>query len=163
MRRFVICILSVCLIAFVTGCKDKSRPADLPPLTNCIVSVTQNDKPLEGAVVNLVGDKKGPNSKYQASGVTDAQGKANMKTYGYEGVPEGQYKVCIWKDVTEGGKEVQNADGEKTIQGAVEYRTVDLQYFSEDKTPLKIDITSGKMPETNFNVGKSIKKAKVGS
>ncbi len=160
MKNFIVLFVLFVAVIVITGCKDNSRPADLPPLVSCEVMVIQDEKPLKDAVVSLIGASTGPNAKYQASGVTNAEGKTKLSTYGYEGVPEGQYKVCIWKDTVEGVKQFTNDDGEISNTDGKEFRTVDLQYFSADKTPLSIDIKGKSMPLTSFDIGKSIKKPK---
>ncbi|MDO4587444.1 MAG: hypothetical protein Q4C95_09120 [Planctomycetia bacterium] len=159
MKKIVTFIALMFGIIGFAGCKGQSRPADLPPLVPCVVSVIQDAKPLEGAIVNFVG-ADGSNSKYQATGVTNSEGKATLSTYGYEGVPEGKYKVCIWKNLTEGVEQIENADGEMVSTDGVEYRTVDMQYFSADSTPFEITVTGKEMEEKSFDVGESIKELK---
>ena len=156
MKKFI--IPSILILISFTGCGgDTSRPKDLPPLYPCAVTITQDGKPLDGAVVNLVAFDK-ENAKYQASSVTDAAGKAIMSTYGFNGVPAGKYKVCIWKTITEGVKQYTNKDGELVNTEGTDYKTVESKYADAKTTPHEIEITGkGKKVEQTFDVGKPVK------
>lgn len=162
MRTIIAFVVSICVVAFIIGCGRSSRPSDLPPLYPCAVIVTQDGQPLDGAVVDFVA-VDAANAKYQASSVTDANGKAVVTTYGYNGVPAGRYKVCVWKTVIEGVTQVVNNDGELVDTMGAEYRTVEPQYSNAETTPLEIEITGKKMPPTSFDVGKPIKERKSSS
>jgi hypothetical protein len=152
-------IIPFALIAIVfTGCgKNDSRPKDLPPLHPCTVTITQDGKPLDGAVVQFAA-VDAENKKYQASSMTDAEGHVVMKTYGFDGVPAGKYKVCVWKTVVEGVTSHQNSDGEMVDTVGTEYKTVEPQYADAKTTPHEIEITGKeKKVEQTFDVGKAVK------
>jgi hypothetical protein len=142
----------------LAGCKDTSRPADLPPLYSCVLVITQDNKPLDGAVVELVPIDEA-NAKYRSSSATDADGNATMTTYGFDGVPAGQYKVCVWKTVIEGVTQYTNNDGELVNTNGTEYRTVEQKYSTAKTTPHEIEVTK-KTLKTTFDVGKPIKAVK---
>lgn len=142
-------------VALVAGCKEDNRPKDLPPLFPCTVIITQEGQPLGGAVINLVPGEG--TAKYHPMSVTDDNGKVIMKTYGYDGVPAGRYKVRVWKNIVEGETQTTDSDGEPITSGGTEYRTVDVKYSSAETTPFEIEVTNKKAPDTTFDVGKPIK------
>jgi hypothetical protein len=156
MKKNIALMMVILTAVFITGCQDKSRPADLPTLYPCVVTVTQDGKPLDGAVVDLV-PVDAVNDKYRASSVTDAAGKAVLTTYGFDGVPAGRYKVCVWKTVVEGVAQFTNSDGEVVNTNGIDYRTVDPKYSNVETTPHEIHIIDKKTPPTSIDVGKPIK------
>lgn len=123
------------------GCSDRQRPGDLPKLYPCELTITQEGTPLSGANVTLFPAEE-TNAKYQASSITNSEGKATLKTYGFDGIPAGKYKVCVRKVIGE-----ENA----------EYQTVERQYSDSDKTPHEIEIIGGKTFQTSLDVGKAVK------
>ncbi len=147
--------LLVVLLATV-GCKDQSRPEDLPEGVECIVSVVQGGQPLVDAMITFVPQDEA-NKKYSPSGQTGENGDAEMKTYGYPGVAPGKYKVLVWKDIEEGGKtNVNKETGEESYTGGKEFRTVDPKFFDASTTTLEIDVVD-KMEKVVFDVGKAVK------
>ena len=105
MKKF--CVVALCALLAISsfGCKDKSRPADLPDdMSPCEITITQDGTPLAGATVDL---QYTTNVKYNTSGVTDENGVAIMKTYGYAGAQQGTAKVRVDKLVTEGASEAE--------------------------------------------------------
>lgn len=91
----VMSILVGCLWLASAGCdQGPEKPADLPELVPVTITVTYNGEPVEGANVLLA-----PTSgKFSAAGITDAGGKAVMKTDAkYEGVPAGEYQATVAK------------------------------------------------------------------
>jgi len=151
---FMFAVLSLC------GCgSNSSKPSDLPPLFPCAITITQDGKPLEGATVNLV-PMEGTDSKYQASATTDADGKAVIKTYGYDGSPAGKFRVCVWKTLTESGGKTIDGYGEEVEAPGIEYRLVDVKYFDAKTTPHEIEIIGKDTLPATFDVGKAIKEKK---
>jgi hypothetical protein len=51
--RKIIDITLLVSVAFMIGCKDKSRPIDLPALYPCTITVTQDGKLLERAAGHI--------------------------------------------------------------------------------------------------------------
>ncbi|MDR1491543.1 MAG: carboxypeptidase-like regulatory domain-containing protein [Planctomycetaceae bacterium] len=156
MKKTIAFSMAILTASLIAGCQDQSRPADLPTLFPCAILITQDGKPLDGAVVELV-PVDAANAKYRASSATDADGKAVLTTYGFDGVPAGRYKVCVWKTVVEGVKQFTNADGETVNTNGVDYQTVEPQYSSAETTPHEINIADKKTPLISFDVGKPIK------
>jgi len=154
MKKIIISFILVA--ALMTGCAKDNRPSDLPPLYPCAITITQDGSPLVGATVHLV-PVAAENAKYQASTVTDEKGKAVLTTYGFDGVPAGRYKVCVWKTVVEGVTQITNSDGELVNTLGTEYRTVEREYSDATTTPHEIEITNKKMPPHSFDVGQAVK------
>jgi hypothetical protein len=141
MKKIIIAFMLA--VVSLTGCSNSNRPSDMPTLFPCVVMITQEGSPLNGANVMLI-PMPGTQDKYQASAVTDGGGKATLVTYGFDGIPAGKYKVCIRKVISD----------EKT---GAEFQTVEQQYAIPDSSPHEIEITGKKMPPMSFDVGKPVK------
>ena len=155
-------IITLILIAVsMTGCgRDTSRPADLPPLFPCTITITQDGNPLSGATVDLE-PADGANTNYRASAITDESGRAVLTTYGYKGAPAGRYKVTVRKTLIENVGEVTNEYGEVVGSSGLEYRTVERMYSDAKTTPHEIEVTTGRdTTHATFDVGKPIKEKK---
>lgn len=147
-----ICAFIACALLAVSslGCKDNSRPADLPEdMTPCKITITQEGQPVEGVTVDL---EYSTDVKYTTSGTTDASGVAVMMTYGYAGAQQGVAKVRVDKLVTEGASEGDY--GEAGTMGE-DFYVVEEQYRSFDTTPLEITVGKKNVEET-FEVGPAV-------
>ncbi|MDR1271303.1 MAG: hypothetical protein LBK82_17490 [Planctomycetaceae bacterium] len=92
----IIC-LSV-IVFLLTGCHwGPKRPADLPELTPCTISVTFGGEVMEGVGVMMIPEDKQVN-KWSAGGKTNNEGKATMTTSSvFGGVVPGNYIVSFKK------------------------------------------------------------------
>lgn len=157
MKKNIAFVVAVLFVTTICGCKKDDRPEDMPPLFPCVITVVQEGTPLDGASVNFE-PGEGANAKYRAAGITNEQGKAIMKTYGFDGAPEGTYKVIVRKLVVEEGPKVINSDGEEVTTYGKEYQAVEQEYRDAKTTPHKIEITNSKKTlEATFDVGKPVK------
>ena len=142
MKKF--CVVALCALLAISsfGCKDKSRPADLPEdMSPCEITITQDGTPLAGATVDL---QYTTNVKYNTSGVTDENGVAIMKTYGYAGAQQGTAKVRVEaEEYGEAGNLGQD------------FHLVDKKYRSFDTTDLEITIGKENSKE-KFDVGAAV-------
>ena len=154
MRTFLLLTISIALV-FQAGCaKNSSRPADMPKLRSVRITIIQDGKPLEGADVTLTA--KTPMNYGVATGATDASGIAVLRTYGFDGVPDGQYTVTVSKRSVEGATQVTNPiDGSTREAGGSIFQTVDVQYTDTQSSPLGISV-SGKAAKESFDVGASV-------
>ena len=156
MRTFLLPAFSCAALAVVlvlqTGCGggDGGRPADMPKLIPVSIAVTQSGQPLEGAIVTLV--SKTPATYGTASGMTNAAGIANVRTYGFDGVPEGDYVVVIEKRVIENQRESSTLEGLPMMVGGQLYQYVEEQYTNENDTPYSLTV-SGRGTSERFDVG----------
>ncbi|MDR3199698.1 MAG: hypothetical protein LBU34_17670 [Planctomycetaceae bacterium] len=159
MRNIINIILFIFTI-IITGCGTNSRPADLPTLYSCTITVTQDGKPLEQAAVTFEPvDPAGV--KYRAAAFTDVNGLVTMKTYGFSGVPTGKYKVVITKNVDDDFTyKLNESTGKDEPVSYKTYRTVEPKFSSAETTPLEIEISGKeKNVQKTFDVGKAIKES----
>ena len=141
-------------LLFQAGCGDSGRPADFPKLYSVSVEVTQQDQPLEGATVTLI--SKTPTTYGTASAQTNASGVAKLLTYGYNGVPSGEYSVLIQKLGTEGAVESRTLEGVPVMLGGQTYNYVDAKYSQEFSTPYSLSVEKKGVKE-KFEVGEPVR------
>ncbi|MCL2006226.1 MAG: carboxypeptidase-like regulatory domain-containing protein [Planctomycetaceae bacterium] len=150
MRTFIFFTLSIALL-FQAGCgDDPNRPADLPRLYPVKITINQSGSPLEEATVTL--HSKTPTKYGTSSASTDSSGVAALRTYGFDGVPLGEYTVTIEKRGIEGGNEVTDEFGGTTLVGGRIFQYVDSQYVRSADSPLSIEVTERGATDT-FDVG----------
>ena len=154
MRTILFLLFSTTLL-FQAGCsKDHNRPADLPPLYPVKITVTQEGQPVEGATVTV--NAKTPMKYGSSSTDTDTSGVATLRTYGYAGVPAGEYVVAIERRGIEGAREVMNEYGEPETRGGQIFQYVDAKFASQNSSPLSITVTDKGATET-FEVGTPVR------
>ncbi|MDR1477415.1 MAG: hypothetical protein LBJ00_00560 [Planctomycetaceae bacterium] len=127
----------------------------MPKLYSCKITITQDNLPLEDAFVSLVPQDQN-NSKWHPSGKTDSSGIAQIMTYGFSGVPVGNFKITVKKTVMEDPIYSTNSNGEKEI---VDYKSVysviEKKYANPETTPFTVEISG--VVTFDFDVGKAIK------
>lgn len=95
MKKHIALVLSLVIAAFM-GCNfSKPLPDGMPSLSPFDIIITQDGTPLEGAVIYLHSDV----IPYIATGKTDETGKASMITQDFPGVPDGEFKVVVIKEI----------------------------------------------------------------
>ena len=134
----------------------------MPPLYPCIISVTQEGKPFEGATVRLYSD----DVMFHVSGKTDSSGTAVMLTHGeFKGVPEGTYRVVVSKEEKEfiepasvtAAREKAKENGKVFEEPSLPfnfYSYVEDIYTKKETTPLEITVIKGKNNQT-FDAGQA--------
>lgn len=156
MLKKSVAIFSTALVAVVAlGCVKSNKPSDMGDLGGCLVKVTQDGAPLEGADVIFHAQDEA-NKKYTPSGRTNEKGEAKIKTYGFEGVPAGEYKVTVTKLHIEEGEVVVAEDGSETVEGGSEYQVVDAEFRDVNTTPLSVTITDPMTEVPVFDVGAAV-------
>ena len=162
-RIFFILLLAVPVFS---ACTKQPRPDGFPPLHPCAITITQDGKPLEGALVRLIPD--GHKLLWTVAGTTDKNGVVKVITHPeYAGAPEGTYKVCVSKtEITPSqfppppdtaSYEEMQAWGALTVnEKRPKYNLVKPEYDNVAKTPHSITINKGKNNAT-FDVGEAIK------
>ena len=145
----------------ITGCSE-NLPADMPKLYPASVIVTQEGKPLAGAMVQLIPDDPA-NSSWGPGGTTDASGVVVLQTNGkYKGAPLGKYKVTVSKRVKDPHPNPELAGGPEfrrylaIDRNLKTYSYVEPQYGSIAETPLSIEVTA-KGKTYTVDAGKEIK------
>ena len=164
MRNTFLFAMLALVATTILGCGGVEKPADLPELYPCKISVIQDGQPLEGATVILADATS--QLRFSVGGVTNAQGVVEVKTDGkFQGAPQGKYKVLISKVfvpemIQEAPPEDPDAKAEydKKLQelNAQQADTVDVNYKKFGTTPAEIEVTpSG--AEASFDVGPKVK------
>lgn len=153
MLKKSVALFSLALVAVVAvGCGKSNKPSDMGELGGCVVKVTQDGAPLEGADV-IFHAQDPANQKYTPSGRTNEKGEAVIRTYGLEGVPAGEYKVTVAKLHIEDGEVVVAEDGSETVERGAEYQVVEAEYRDVNTTPLTITVTDPMTEVPTFDVG----------
>jgi hypothetical protein len=134
-------------LILLTGCiGNDSRPAEMPKLVSCTVTILSEGQAL--ADVDVAFHSDDPNFRWGASATTDANGVAKMVTYGrYFGVAEGEYAVTVSK------LERETFNPEHPPKQVKVFTLTDIQYTNPKTTPLKIKV-SGKTIQS-YDVGKT--------
>ena len=157
LNRFFAFILPGILIS-VIGCGGPPTPPDLPKLYPCKIKVTQEDKPLEGAMVVVY-----HSSGFVIAGKTDAKGVAVITADGrWPGVPEGEHVISISKiieptDLPEAPQSLFSAEGRKYMELVTEgtKETVDPKYSAGRKSELRLNVGKKAVNET-YDVGTAV-------
>lgn len=145
----------------MSGCE--SRPPGMPRLYPASITVIQDDKPLEGAMVQLIPENEA-NASWGPTGISDALGVVVLQTNGrYKGAPLGKYKVVVFKREREQHPHPEwaaapNGDPNYSKYMAIEgqlktFDYIETQYGSVDETPLSIEVTADQEVYT-VDVGK---------
>ena len=161
-RLFPVAFIASLLL--IVGCGER-LPPDLPRLYPTAVIIVQEDKALEGATVVL--HPKDPDSRWGATGLTDASGRVDFFTEGrYRGVPEGEYQLTVSKVFTEPsqylGQERPAGMDDHTWDSLIagerlnSYNLVDTTYGSRRTSPLELSVGPGQPRDRQFDVGPAI-------
>jgi len=93
-------------------------------------------------------------SEWPVSSITNADGKANLVTYGqFAGAPAGEYTVVLSKTVSE---EVEPAKDEYTSGVTKIYSLIDEKYTKPETSTLEITIEKKRSSQT-FDAGKPVR------
>jgi len=165
MQRFVIISL-LSLSVSLLGCSG--RPAGMPALYPCKITVTQEDVPLADATV-IMSNVSDPTlgDAWSAMGRTDSDGVAVIQTNGqYPGAPAGTYKIIVEKINTEsarfgprppaGTPELVDWEDKTTFDDTVFRVTLVEPLYSSSNTPHEIEVKKG-TNEMSIDVGKAVK------
>jgi len=159
--KLVSALLPFGILAIVLGCGGPKRPADLPKLYPCKITVIQDGKPLQEAMV-FVRPQDG-NLRFVIGGKTDALGVAQVKVDGqWEGVPEGEFLVSISKIVTPPDLAIPTETTplherrRMQDQAAKDVKeTVDTKYSDLVKTQLRLKVGKKAVTE-QYDVGAAV-------
>jgi len=151
LQPFSICPVVLCLV--VAGCGGEPKPDGFPKLYPVSLKFIQEGEPCADTLVFLFPQEK---SKWSSGGVTNSDGVAVLRTHGkFVGVPAGKYKLTVQKYETV-SKGSQNSELGAPIKIEV-YDIIDANYRDPDKTPLEIEVVSGKNKFEPFDLGKKIR------
>jgi hypothetical protein len=160
MKNLLFIIHCSLLFIFLSGCGGPPRPAGLPPLHPCTVTLKQDGKPLSGAMTIFYSSD--PAFQWSSGGISDANGTVKVMTHSqFPGVPVGEYKMTVLK--MERFQErppqpIPGGDGTIMTPGSpvTVYRLVEKQYSDVKTTPLLVIIKQGKN-HFDFDAGKPVK------
>ena len=149
--------LALLFLPLFPGCADTSRPSDLPPLFPTTISVTQGGVPLAGAHVELI-PQDSPDHPYRPMVITDENGNAMMRTYGFPGAPAGKYKIIVRKNIVDDIVYGTDRHGERTIISSSRYNLVEARYGNVAETPHEVEVAaSSRGTQVTIDVGAAIR------
>jgi hypothetical protein len=161
---FLVSVAAASLV-FLTGCSESNpKPAGFPVTVPCVITMTQEGVPLEGAMVSLIPTDGAQDWLFSA--ITDASGNARIFTYGREaGAPKGKYKIIVTKTETNPSRFTMPDESDTDAMARYHqnvgherlnsYTLVESVYTDPNTTPLELEIT-GRTAET-FDVGKKVR------
>jgi hypothetical protein len=144
-------IVFLCLlIPFLSGCNQSQRPAGLPPLHPCTITVTQNGVPVTDVSVQLIAKEE---SVWPVTGITDTSGNAALVTYGrFQGVPVGDYIVVLSKRLTE-----SDTPANEYVSGITHvYSLIDNKYSTAETSSLEMSVKKGRN-SMSFDIGSPVR------
>ena len=117
----VLVMLLACYCLCSGGCGNRQKfPEGMPAPHPTVITVIQDDKPLEGASVVLM--PMDSSNSWSAGALTDSGGKGTLKTLSqYDGVVPGKYYVLVSKREAEESYEVPPPDPETDPEGYANY------------------------------------------
>ncbi len=153
-KRVWYCLFLVSAVS-ILGCGQKC-PDNFPDIFPCVIRLTQENQPLEGATVVLNSSSPELN-RWAVSGISDAEGSVVLKTNGkYIGAPEGEFTVTVTKEeiIYKGGEKI--VDGEKIQAKPEKFSLVEQIYNQPETSSLKVKIEK-KKNQIELNVGKKVR------
>lgn len=165
-KIFILTILFAILLTL--GCGQK-LPKGMPKLTPFTVKITYTGgKPVEGATVMMIAENPAETGgRWTITGLTDAQGSAEMVTLGqYKGVPAGKYIVIVSKQISEGIPKPGPASDEETAKALEEWKKLTNKEkrfnlidpkFNTKEGGLSVAVTAGQPGSAEFEVGKEVR------
>ncbi|MDR2438423.1 MAG: carboxypeptidase-like regulatory domain-containing protein [Planctomycetaceae bacterium] len=97
MKNYLLIFVFSGLFLGIAGC---GKPAQMPKLFPCHITVTDGGTPVAGVRVSMADESSG--ESWAINGITDSSGVAKMSTtytnYTAHGVPQGTFKVAVDKE-----------------------------------------------------------------
>jgi hypothetical protein len=144
-------IVTVVVATILGGCGTKP-PAGARPTKKVTVTVTYKGAPVQGAVVTFVPTEGAP---APANGITDAQGKARLRTYlDGDGAVIASHKVTIDKSEAVGGQMVGPEDPtyDPNAPPATIKNHLPLKYNNIATSGLTAEVKEGGPAEFSFDL-----------
>ena len=147
-------ILPVIFLLLLTGCQKENRPEGMPKLTPVVLTFQQSGAPLSGAVVSLV-PIDSANSRWNAGGTTDPQGKLKVKTLAqYDGAVPGKYKITVIKTERELLPEGMTMAERMKYKPKPPVEHAHKKYADKKSTPLEVEVSDTSANPLSFEVDK---------
>jgi hypothetical protein len=139
------------------GCGEK-LPENMPKLYPVQLTLVQEGKPLDGAMVLL--KRHSETTKYSCGGISGANGVVKIQTHGkYAGAPEGTYTVTVSKSITERSgpwHEIPSEDAaartwlneNQSRLKKTNYHVVNLRYGNSQTSDMEISVTTSGLRKT---------------
>jgi len=129
----------------------------MPPLFPVNITIIQDGQPLEGATVTLIATAPVVAQYGISSGTTTAAGVARPRTYGFDGVPAGDYTVVVERRVTEGEQQIIEDGAVVGTRGGRTYQLVDAQFSTAATSTLRISVAERRGATETFDVGAAVR------
>jgi hypothetical protein len=156
-------LVTILIFLVCSGCSNDNRPKDFPRLYPVTLTITQDDQPLDNALVLLYAENE-VDARWTVGSRTDAQGKAIIMTHGqFRGSPAGKFKVCVMKsESSDAGTDASSPAplsvyGDMTNTRSVVPKItnlVDPLFANPKSTPLEIEV----LPKGTTNLTLSVHK-----
>jgi len=96
--------------------------------------------------------------KFRPSATTNADGIAEILTYGFTGAPAGKYKILVRKIIDDDPVYGINEHGERVEISYTRYRVVAERYSQLETTPHEIEVPATRRGvRTTVDVGEAIR------
>ncbi|MDR1269469.1 MAG: hypothetical protein LBK82_08085 [Planctomycetaceae bacterium] len=150
MNRLFFVLVFCCGFSGVIGCSDSNpkKPEGFPTLYPVTLILTQEGKPLAETTVTLIAKNK---SKWGSSGFSNTDGKVELKTNGFIGVPAGQFNIVVTKTISEGMPTTPDETGNPKT-----YTLIEKIYTDPNTSPLTLEVTS-ETKDVTLETGKAVK------
>ena len=155
-KKIALILMFGCLLTFA-GCGPK-LPDGLPKRVPVTLTITQDGKPLAGAVVSLIPEDQDQH-RWSASGNTDEQGVVSPKILSkYPGAMIGKHKVVISCVRVDESTRKERRDSEGKLEGTTvdSYETVSSDFNLITTTKQTIEIQKGENVHT-IDCGKPVR------
>lgn len=146
-------VLLVSMVVFFMsgfpGCSNSiKKPAWLPALTPCKITIVQEGKPVAKANINIVAPPGELPLEYLIFGTTNEMGVVHPCVQVFKGVPKGEYVVTVEKIEYEMTNDINIP--------MIDYWVVDPKYASADTSTLKFSVGDSPVEQT-FDLGKPVR------
>jgi hypothetical protein len=148
MKNYMLIFVFLGLFLGADGCR---KPAKMPKLVPCQITVTDGGNPVAGARISMADESS--SESWAINGITDSAGVAKMSTtytnYTASGVPQGIFKVAIDKEppnlpsqnVTDGMNEQQaDAAMKKWEEDVDKLRIIPKKLIFVSTTPVTLEV-----------------------
>jgi hypothetical protein len=96
--------------------------------------------------------------KYRPTAVTNSDGVAAMKTYGFPGAPAGNYKIIVRKGINDNIVYGTDEFGRQIVLSSDSYNVILPRYSDVNETPHEIEVTANRRGvQITIDVGEPVR------